>query len=145
MSKFTPGKGKEFYLEQLGFLGRNDIEGMLREHYHRDAVMITFDGIRRGHAELRTYFQNTLASMGQITALETQYFAETEDTIIFKATIVDSKRGPVEADNGLYFKDGLIYRHIALTILPQYDYRKLGTLWREPKPSDLPLQPAHAS
>ncbi len=131
MSKFTPGRGKEFYGEQLGFLAQNDIEGLLREHYHPDAVMVTFDGIRRGHAELRKYFQNTLGSMGQITAMATQYLAETEDTLIFKATITDGKRGTVQADNGLYFKDGLIFRHIALTILPQYDYTKLGTIWRD--------------
>lgn len=131
MSKFTPGKGRDFYREQLGFLGQNDIEGLLREHYHPEAVMVTFDGIRRGHAELRHYFQTTLASMGQITALTTQYFAETEDTIIFKASITDSKRGTVQADNALCLKDGLIHRHIALTILPQHDYRKLGTLWVE--------------
>ncbi|MFA5262400.1 MAG: nuclear transport factor 2 family protein [Opitutaceae bacterium] len=130
MSKFTPGKGKEFYSEQLGYLGSNDIEGLLREHYHPDAVMVTFDGIRRGHAQLRDYFKNTLGSMGQITGLTTQYFAETEDTIIFKAAITDSKRGTVAADNALYMKDGTIYRHIALTILPSYDYEKLGTIWK---------------
>lgn len=131
MSKFVPGKGKDFYREQLGFLGSNDIEGLLREHYHPEAMMVTFDGMRRGHAELRNYFKNTLGSMGQITGLVTQYFAETEDTIIFKAAITDSKRGTVQADNALYFKDGLIYRHIALTILPQYDYVKLGTIWTD--------------
>ena len=131
MSKFTPGNGKAFYREQLGFLATNDIDGLLREHYHPDAVMVTFDGIRRGHGELRHYFQNTLGSMGQITGLATQYFAETEDTIIFKASITDAKRGTVQADNALYFKDGLIFRHIALTILPQYDYHKLGTIWRD--------------
>lgn len=131
MSKFTPGQGKAFYREQLGFLATNDIDGLLREHYQPDAVMVTFDGIRRGHAELRQYFTNTLGSMGQITALTTQYFAETEDTIIFKAAITDSKRGTVQADNALFFKEGLIFRHIALTILPQYDYNKLGTLWHD--------------
>ncbi len=131
MSKFVPGKGKDFYREQLGYLGTNDIEGLLREHYHPDAVMVTFDGIRRGHAELRQYFKNTLASMGQITGMATDYFAETDDTIIFKASITDSKRGTVQADNGLFMKDGLIYRHIALTILPQYDYKKLGTVWHD--------------
>ncbi|MEW6218100.1 MAG: nuclear transport factor 2 family protein [Thermodesulfobacteriota bacterium] len=131
MGQFSIGKGKDFYKEQLGYLGTNDIEGLLQEHYHPDAVMVTFDGIRRGHAELRQYFVNTLSSMGQITELSTQYFAETEDVIIFKATITDSKRGTVHADNALYLKDGKIHRHIALTILPQYDYTKLGTLWTD--------------
>jgi len=131
MGQFTPGKGKEFYQEQLGYLATNDVAGMLKEHYHPDAVMVTFDGIRRGHDELRSYFVNTLGSMGEITGLSTDYFCETEDVIIFKAKITDSKRGTVYADNALYFKDGKIYRHIALTILPQYDYEKLGTVWKD--------------
>jgi hypothetical protein len=131
MSQFVPGKGKEFYKEQLGYLAKNDIEGMLREHYHPEAVMVTFDGIRRGHGELRTYFQNTLASMGQITGLATDYFVETDDCILFKASITDSKRGTVKADNALYFRDGKIYRHLALTILPKFDYVAFGTAWQD--------------
>lgn len=131
MGQFTPGKGKAFYKEQLGYLATNDIEGMLREHYHPDAVMVTFDGIRKGHDQLRQYFVNTLGSMGQITGLSTDYFVETEDTILFKASITDSKRGTVKADNALYFRDGKIYRHMALTILPKFDYKAHGTAWTE--------------
>jgi len=131
MGQFLVGKGKDFYKEQLGYLGANNIEEMLREHYHPDAIMVTFDGIRRGHEELRRYFVNTLASMGEITCLSTEYFEETEDVIIFKARITDTKRGTVRADNALYLKEGKILRHIALTILPQYDYEKLGTIWKE--------------
>lgn len=125
----TPGK--KFYLEQLGYLGKADIEALLRDHYQEDAVMVTFDGIRKGHDELRQYFQNTLASMGRITGLSTEYFNETEDVIIFKATITDEKRGTVKADNALYLKNGKIFRHIALTILPNFDYEKFGTKWRD--------------
>jgi len=93
--------------------------------------MVTFDGIRRGHDELRTYFANTLASMGQITGLSTDYFVETDDCILFKASITDSKRGTVKADNALYLKDGRIYRHLALTILPMFDYAAFGTRWKD--------------
>ncbi len=124
-------KGKQFYIEQLHYLGVNDIEGLLRDHYHPDAVMVTFDGIRRGHDELRKYFVNTLASMGQITELATDYFAETEDVVIFKARITDSKRGTVYADNALFLRDGKIYRHMALTLLPNFDYATFGTKWKE--------------
>lgn len=127
----TTVTGKQFYIEQLHYLGTNDIDGLLRDHYHTDAVMVTFDGIRRGHKELRDYFVNTLASMGKITSLVTDYFAETEDVVIFKARITDEKRGTVNADNALYLRDGKIYRHIALTILPNFDYEKFGTKWKD--------------
>lgn len=127
--QFEPGKGKEFYLEQLGYIGSGDIDGLLENHYHPDAVMITFDGIRRGYDELKHYFVNTLGIMGQVTGLSTEFFEETEDVIIFKASITSAGRGTVHADNGLYFRDGKIYRHIALTILPDADYDALGTRW----------------
>ena len=81
------GKGKEFYREQLALMSSGDIDGLLEQHYHEDAVMITFDGIRRGREELKKYYVDTLKIMGQITYLKTEYFAETEDVIIFKAVI----------------------------------------------------------
>lgn len=131
MSNFITGNGREFYLEQLEYLAKNDIEGLLMDHYHKDAVLITFDGIRKGHDELRQYFVNTLASMGAITQLKTEYYVETEDVILFKATITDEKRGTVKADDALYMKDGKIFRHMALTLLPNFDYNKFGTVWND--------------
>lgn len=125
----TPGK--KFYLDQLGYVGKGDIEGLLKNHYHEDAMMVTFDGVRSGHDELRQYYVNTLASMGKITGLSTDYFCETGDSIIFKATITDDKRGTVHADNALYLKDGKIYRHLSLTLLPGFDYEKQGTKWKD--------------
>lgn len=129
--RFTPGKGKEFYNEQLQLMASGDIDGLLEKHYHEDAIMVTFDGIRRGRKELKDYYVNTLKKMGRITYLATEYFAEIEDVIIFKAVITSDGRGTVHADNGLYMKDGKIYRHIALTLLPDIDYDELGTRWTE--------------
>ena len=128
---FEPGKGKEFYKEQLGLMASGDIERLLQEHYHEDAIMVTFDGIRRGRDELREYYVSTLKKMGKITYLATEYFAEIEDVIIFKSVITSEGRGTVHADNGLYMKDGKIFRHIALTILPDIDYDELGTKWTD--------------
>jgi len=125
----TPGK--KFYLDQLGYVGKGDIDGLLKNHYHEDAVMVTFDGVRKGHDELRQYYVNTLASMGKITGLSTDYFCETDDSIIFKATITDEKRGTVHADNAFYLKNGKIYRHLSLTLLSNFDYEKHGTKWND--------------
>lgn len=125
------GRGKDFYKEQLALMASGDIDGLLDKHYHEDAVMVTFDGIRRGREELKKYYVDTLALMGNITYLATEFFAETEDVIIFKAVITSEGRGTVNAENGFYMRDGKIYRHIALTILPDVDYRAQGTLWTE--------------
>ena len=125
------GKGKDFYKEQLALMASGDIDGLLDKHYHEDAVMVTFDGIRRGREELKKYYVDTLKLMGEITYLATEYFAETEDVIIFKAVITSEGRGTVHADNGLYMRDGKIWRHIALTLLPDVDYDELGTRWTD--------------
>jgi hypothetical protein len=112
-------------------MASGDIDGLLEKHYHEDAVMVTFDGIRRGREELKKYYVDTLKLMGNITYLATEYFAEIEDVVIFKAVITSEGRGTVHADNAFYMKDGKIFRHIALTILPDIDYDKLGTRWTD--------------
>lgn len=126
---FTPGRGKNFYNEQLMLMASGNIDELVEKHYHKNAVMVTFDGMRRGHEELKKYYVDTLKIMGNITYLATEYFAEIEDVIIFRAVITSEGRGTVQALNGLYMKDGQIFRHIALTLLPDIDYDKLGTKW----------------
>jgi uncharacterized protein (UPF0305 family) len=127
---FIPGRGKDFYNNQLMLMSSGDIKELVEKHYHEDAVMVTFDGIRRGHDELKKYYTDTLQIMGKITELSTEYFAEIEDTILFRATITSKGRGKVQALNGLYMKDGKIYRHIALTMLPDVDYDMMGAVWK---------------
>jgi hypothetical protein len=126
---FTTGSGKAFFNEQLQLMSTGQIDKLIQEHYHPEAVMVTFDGIRRGHGELKKYYVDTLGLMKNVTGLEVKYFAETEDVVIFRATITSEGRGTVSAENGLYFREGKIYRHIALTLLPDIDYKKLGTVW----------------
>jgi len=129
--RFIPGRGKDFYKEQLGLMASGKIDELVESHYHPEAVMVTFDGMRRGHQELKKYYVDTLKIMGKITFMATEYFAEIEDVIIFRATITSDGRGTVQALNGLYMKDGKILRHIALTLLPDVDYDKLGTKWSD--------------
>ncbi len=128
---FIPGKGKDHYREQLMLMSSGKIDELVEKHYHKDAVMVTFDGIRRGHKELKKYFADTLEVMKKITDMSTEYFAETEDSVIFRATITSEGRGTVDAVNGLYMKDGKIHRHLALTLLPDVDYANMGTRWKE--------------
>lgn len=127
---FIPGRGKDFYNDQLMLMSSGNINELVEKHYHKDAVMVTFDGMRRGHDELKEYYTDTLKIMGKITELSTEYFAEIEDTILFRASITSEGRGKVQTLNGLYMKDGKIYRHIALTMLPDVDYDMMGAVWK---------------
>lgn len=92
--------------------------------------MVTFDGIRRGPDELRRYYEERLAALQRVESLVVTYYVETEDCILFKAEL-QAVREHVHADNALYFKDGQIYRHLALTILDGFDYEAHGTRWSD--------------
>ncbi|MGH3252906.1 MAG: hypothetical protein ACRDOI_42755 [Trebonia sp.] len=126
--RFEPGKGRGFFQEQLQLMSSGQIDRLIDEHYHPEAVMVTFDGIRRGPDELRRYYVERLASLQQVTELAVKYYVETEDCILFQAEL-DAVHEHVHADNALYFKDGQIYRHLALTILDGFDYDAHGTRW----------------
>jgi hypothetical protein len=126
--RFEPGKGREFFQEQLQLMGSGQIDRLIDEHYHPEAIMVTFDGIRRGRDELRRYYVERLAALQQVTGLTVKYYAETEDCILFKAELAAVSEH-VNADNALYFKEGRIYRHLALTILDGFDYSAHGTRW----------------
>ena len=126
--QFEPGRGREFFQEQLQLMGSGQIDRLIDEHYHPQAVMVTFDGVRRGPDELRRYYVERLAALQQVTGLAVKYYVETEDCILFKADL-SAVHEHVHADNALYFKDGRIYRHLALTILDGFDYDAHGTRW----------------
>jgi hypothetical protein len=122
---FGRGRGKELYKQQLKLMASGKIDELIARNYHKDAMMVAFDCVHRGHSELKEYYVDTLKLMGKVTYLATEYFAEFEDVVLFKAVITSEGRGTVHADNALYIKDGKIYRHQALTLLPDADYDKL--------------------
>ncbi len=81
----TPGKA--FYDRQIVFLEANDVEGLIHTQYAADAELVGFDLKVIGTAALITHFTNYLAQMGSIKLISTDKFMETEDTIMFEATV----------------------------------------------------------
>jgi hypothetical protein len=104
----TPGRA--FYDRQIDSLARQDIDGLINNQYHPDAVMVGYDFVRRGHAELREYFKSYLGQLGKIKLLSTDMFAEIEDAIFFEAT-VETNLGVAQVYNVFTFKDGKAIRH----------------------------------
>jgi hypothetical protein len=128
--RFEPGKGRDFFREQLELMSSGQIDRLVTEHYHPEAVMVAFDGIHRGPDELRRYYQERLAALQRVDSLTVTYFVETEDCILFRAE-VQAIHEHVHAEDALYFKDGQIFRHLALTILDGFDYDTHGTRWAD--------------
>ncbi|MEW5803034.1 MAG: hypothetical protein AB1847_13115 [bacterium] len=114
----TPGE--KFYQEHLAYLGKGDIDGLLRDHYHEDAQMVTFEFVLKGREAIGKYLKEDAPKVtGKILGLSTDYFAESDDVIIYKASVQTEKFGIIKGDDAFYLKDGKIFRHIALTISPE--------------------------
>lgn len=128
---FGMGAGKQFFLEQLGMIGQGKLDELVTSHYAHDCAIVTFDGIRHGRAEQKAYLIETLQKHKQITGMKLEYFNESEDVIIFRASVTSTGRGTMSAQDAFYMENGKIKRHIALTLVPDADYKKLGTIWKD--------------
>ncbi|NQU42594.1 MBL fold metallo-hydrolase [bacterium] len=128
---FGMGAGKHFYLEQLAMIGAGKLDELVTAHYTDDCAIVTFDGIHHGRAEIKEYLIDTLQKHQQITDLKMEYINESEDVFIFRASVTSVGRGTISAQDAFYFENGKVKRHIALTLVPDADYEKIGTVWKD--------------
>lgn len=121
-------KGRDFYNEQLAYMNAGDIDGLLREHYHEDVELVTFEFVLKGKDAIKKYLTvDSPAMMGQVLGLSTHHFAESDDVIMYVSEVNSEKMGYFQARDAYYLKDGKIFRHIALTLPPGEDRKlKLG-------------------
>lgn len=121
--------GQDFLSSHMGYLSRGDIDGLMREHYHDDAEMVTFEFVAKGKEAIKQYLTTTEPTQaGAISGLEVKAFAESEDCILFTALVRSEKMGDFVARDALYVQGGKVLRHIALTLPPGTD---LKSQWRE--------------
>jgi hypothetical protein len=112
--------GEKFFQEHTGYIVKGDIDGLLRDHYHDDAEMVTFDFILKGKDAIGNYLKvDSPNATGKVLGMTIDYFTATDDLILFKASVKTEKFGTIKADDALYLKDGKVFRHIALTIPPK--------------------------
>lgn len=126
---FGMGQGRQFYIEHMNLLNSGKIDELISLHYAKDATIVTFDGIHHGHAAIREYILDTFQKHKVIQEVTMNYFAESEDVIIFRATVKSEGRGTINAQDAFCIEDGKIKKHIALTLVPDADYDALGTRW----------------
>ena len=101
----TPGK--RFYEEQVKYLLDKDVENLIDKHYHDDAVMVSFDHIVRGKDELKAYYTQFLKSVTIERVISTDKFTETEDALMFEAT-VQTNHGVIKTFDALVLESGRI-------------------------------------
>ena len=118
------GWGSAFLQKQVDYLLKHDVEGLMTNHYCEDAEMITFEFLCQGREAIGRYLGvDEPAKAGQILGMTMNHYFESDDTIIFTCTIDSEKLGVFVARDALVFKEGKIWKHIALTIPPESDLK----------------------
>lgn len=108
--------GKEFYDRQVEYLAGPDIDGLIENQYHPDAILVGYDAQtmtpwqRSGHEELKAHFKAYMEHLGYIKLISTDMFAEIGDAIFFEAT-VEVAGGIANVYDVFTFKDGKAIRH----------------------------------
>ncbi len=127
-----PGWGKAYLAKQVEYLQKHDIDGLMRNHYHPEAEMVTFEFVCKGREALRKYLaEDEPAKAGKILGMTMNALYESDDTIIFTCTMNSEKLGTFVARDALYFRNGRVFRHIAMTLPPEADL-KIYEAMRQP-------------
>ncbi len=114
--------GQDFLNEHVGFLTRKDIAGLMEHHYHDDAELVTFEFVKQGKAAIQEYLAvEQPAKAGRILGMTMDAYFESNDVILFTASVKSEHLGTFIARDALYVKDGKVLRHIALTLPPAAD------------------------
>ncbi len=102
--------GQAFYDEQLDFLVRKDVDGLIDGHYHDEALLVGFDFTVRGRDALKTHFRGYLQMLGFLELVSTDKFTETGDSLFFEATVKTSL-GTAKVYDAMVIRDGKIAYH----------------------------------
>ena len=106
----TATPGRVFYERHIQFLVDKDVDRLVDVNYAPDAELVTFQTVVKGREPLRTYFHGYIEMLGDIVVESTDKFAETDDAILFEAT-VRSKLGRVRVYDAWVLRDGQITHH----------------------------------
>jgi hypothetical protein len=106
--------GRRFYDEQIALLQQKKTDELIDLHYHDDAVLISFQRIVRGGDQLKEYFRQYVAKLGQLDVRSLDQFAETEDSVFLEATVVTAL-GEARVYDAFVLRDGKVTHHFTGT------------------------------
>jgi hypothetical protein len=108
MQNITPGKA--FYNRQVSFLEANDVAGLIASQYAPDAELVGYGLHVEGTPALIKHFSGYLANLGGLKLISTDKFMETEDAIMFEASI-QVAAGVARVYDSFVLKDGKALYH----------------------------------
>jgi len=119
-----PTFGEQFLQEQVRYLTSGDYDALMKNQYHPDAEMVTFEFTCKGADAIKKYLSvDEPAKAGKILGMQMHHYAESDDVIIFVCSVHSEKLGIFVARDALYLKDKKILRHVALTIPPKSEMK----------------------
>ena len=104
----TPGR--IFYKEQIALLEQAKIDELIDRHYDEEAILVSVAKVVRGRDALKEDFRAYLKMLGKLQILSLDVFVETEDTILFEAT-VRSQMGDAKVYDAFVLRDGKATHH----------------------------------
>jgi len=114
--------GQDFLNEHVGFLMNKDFDGLMEQHYHDDAELVTFEFVLKGKNAIKQYLSvEQPQKSGKVLGMNMDAYFESDDCILFTASVNSENLGVFVARDALYVKDGKVLRHIALTLPPESD------------------------
>jgi len=103
-------QGNDFYKRQVAFLEANDVPGLIATQYQPDAELIGFGLHVQGSEALIRHFTGYLANLGGIKLVSTDQFMETDDAVMFEAT-VQVAAGQARVYDAFVLKNGKATHH----------------------------------
>ena len=85
MANTTPGKA--FYDRQASFLAANNVTGLIASQYAPAEELVGYELRVKGTQALLKHFIGYLANLGSIKLISTDKFKETEDAVMFEASM----------------------------------------------------------
>jgi len=114
--------GERFLDEHVKYLQSQDIDGLMKNHYHDDAELVTFEFVLKGKEAIRQYLAvDQPRQSGKILGMKMDAYFESNDVIMFTSSVNSENLGVFIARDAFYVKDGKVLRHIALTLPPKID------------------------
>jgi ketosteroid isomerase-like protein len=118
MDPLQQRSGRQFYERQVAYLQAHDVEGLIADHYHDDALLVTFGGTARGREALIEQFRRYLDQVGHLEVVSTDHFTATGDTIFLEATMTTAL-GTTRVYDAFVLREGKIAYHFAGVIDPR--------------------------
>jgi aerobic carbon-monoxide dehydrogenase small subunit len=104
----TPAK--ELYEARVKLLIAGDVERLVDEHYHEDAVLVSFDKVVRGRTALKEHFRGFVQWVGLKEVVSTDHFVETPESFFYEAKAI-TRYGMSRVYDAYYLKDSRIIYH----------------------------------